>query len=459
MRRIGVLAAMVAAGLGSPARADSASPSPTLHDMLGAPAGLKLTLATRLRYEALDGQPRAGLNADDEQLALRTNLFLEYSLGHLRIGGELQDSRAWLGKPGSALSSADVNTLEPVQAYLGLDLPGVLGRGSRLTVEGGRFTFNLASRRFVASDDYRNATSGYTGLRAFLKARDGTAATLFFVLPQTRLPDDFPSLLANRAAFDRESFDLQLLGGVVNRPRVLLGGAAELGFYRLVERDAPGRPTRDRRLNTISARLVRDPAVGKADFELEGAWQSGHASTGTAANAAMQAVDAGMVHAAFGYSFRGPAKARLSVFYDWMSGDRPGGANNRFDTLFGGRRFEFPPAGILAVIGRANLSAPGVRLDLAPGKRFDAMVVYRPMWLASRSDAFSQTGVVDRTGASGRFAGHSIDFRARYWLVPGSLRGEINGDWIGKGRFLREAPNAPATGDTRYVAVSLTASL
>ena len=460
MRSVAVLAAAVATmGLGGTARAETAPTGPSLHDLLGAPAALKVTLATRLRYETLDGQPRAGLNADDEQLALRTNLFLEYTLGHVRIGGELQDSRAWLGKAGSAISTADVNTLEPVQAYIGIDLPGALGRGSKLTIEGGRFTFNLGSKRFVSSDDYRNATSAYTGLRAFLKARDGTAATLFYVLPQVRLPDDLPALLANRSALDRETFDLQLMGGVVSRPHVLLGGAAELGFYRLVERDSPGRATRDRHLNTVSARLVREPAVGMADFELEGAWQTGHASTGTAANAAVQPVRAGMVHAALGYSFRGPARARLGLIYDWVSGDRPGGANNRFDTLFGGRRFEFPPAGIFAVIGRANISAPGVRLDLAPGKRFDAMAVYRPMWLASRSDAFSQTGVVDKTGGSGRFSGHNLDLRARYWLVPGRLRGEIDYDWIGKGRFLRDAPNAPATGNTHYAAIALTASL
>lgn len=459
MRSIAVLAAAGLVAVSGAAHAESAGALPGLRELLGAPPQLKITLASRLRYETLDGQPRAGLNGSDEQLALRTNLWLEWTNGNLRIGGELQDSRAWLGKAGSAISTADVNTLEPVQAYVGIDLPGALGRGSQATVEAGRFTFNLGSKRFVASDDYRNATSAYTGLRIFLKAGDGTGATLFYLLPQLRLPDDLPALLANRAALDRESFDLQLFGALASRPRVLLGATGELGVYRLVERDAPGRPTRDRHLTTISARLVREARPGRWDFELEGAWQTGRTSTGTAATAAMQDVAAAMVHAGLGYSFAGPARLRATLTYDWVSGDRPGGANNRFDTLFGGRRFEFPPAGILAVIGRANISAPGARLDLAPGKRFDAAAVYRPMWLASRSDAFSQTGVIDRAGGSGRFAGHSLDLRARYWLVPGRLRGEVDYDWIGKGRFLRQAPNAPHAGDTHYAAFALTASL
>jgi hypothetical protein len=455
MRSLAAAAALGFVAVSGSARAEA----PSLHEALGAPPELKVMLATRLRYETLDGQPRAGLNPDDEQLALRTNLFVEWTKGPVRIGGELQDSRAWLGKAGSAISTADVNTLEPVQAYLGVDLPGALGRGSKVTVEAGRFTFNLGSKRFIASDDYRNATSAYTGVRAFLKGRDGTAATLFYMLPQVRLPDDLPSLLANRSALDKESFDLVVFGAVVNRPRVLLGGAMELGFYRLVERDAPGRSTRDRHLDTLSARWVREAKAGKLDFELEGAWQTGRVSASAAAGAAVQDVDAGMVHAGIGYALPGAARAHVALVYDWVSGDRPGGANTRFDTLFGGRRFEFPPAGIFAVIGRANISAPGVRVDIAPGKRFDAMAAYRPMWLASRTDSFSQTGVVDKAGASGRFAGHSVDLRARYWLVPGLLRGEIDYDWIGKGRFLRDAPNAPRTGDTHYAAFALTASL
>jgi len=131
MRSLAAAAALGFVAVSGSARAEA----PSLHEALGAPPELKVMLATRLRYETLDGQPRAGLNPDDEQVALRTNLFVEWTKGPVRIGVELQDSRAWLGKAGSAISTADVNTLEPVQAYLGVDLPGALGRGSKVTVE------------------------------------------------------------------------------------------------------------------------------------------------------------------------------------------------------------------------------------------------------------------------------------------------------------------------------------
>jgi hypothetical protein len=42
--------------------------------------------------------------------------------------------------------------------------------------------------------------------------------------------------------------------------------------------------------------------------------------------------------------------------------------------------------------------------------------------------------------------------------MPGFLRGEIDGVWLAKGRFLKTAPNAPRTGDTHYLATAVTAT-
>src|SRR5687768_12661481 len=85
---------------------------PTLHDAFGAPDDFKVSGTVRVRYETLDGQPRAGMRAEDEQLALRSTLFAEYDTGTVRIGGELYDSRAWLTEPGGAISANEVNTFE-----------------------------------------------------------------------------------------------------------------------------------------------------------------------------------------------------------------------------------------------------------------------------------------------------------------------------------------------------------
>lgn len=432
--------------------------SSSLQAAIGNPANLHVSATIRLRYEALSGQPRAGLNPDDEQLAIRSTLSAEWHRGAITMGAEINDSRAYLGKAGSSISANDVNTFEPVQAYVAAAISKPFGEGSLLTIKGGRFTFNLGSRRFVSSDDYRNATAAYAGLRADLKLAGGTNATVFYTLPVQHRPDDLASILVNRAALDKEDFSLRLWGAVVVRPKSFGPATPELGFYRLQERDTPARATRDRNLVTISARVFRDPKLGQWDYELELAHQFGSISASSLATAAKLDVSANLVHASLGYSLPGKARARLSIAYDYVSGDGPDAAYGRFDTLYGSRRGEFAPAGILSDIGRANIAGPVVRLELAPGKRLDAMVNWRAMWLASRTDSFSTSGVRDQSGVSGDFAGHLIDARVRYWLLPDVLRGELNASWIGKGQFLRQAPNAPATGDTRYFSATLSAS-
>ncbi len=80
------------------------------------------------------------------------------------------------------------------------------------------------------------------------------------------------------------------------------------------------------------------------------------------------------------------------------------------------------------------------------------------MWLAEKTDAFATTGVRDATGGAGRFAGHQLEGRVRYWVIPGFLRSEVNALWLAKGRFLKSAPNAPRTGDTGYLSTALIAT-
>jgi hypothetical protein len=452
--RIAFGAALLVATLPAVARAEP----PTLQGAIGAPDNFKLSASVRLRYETLDGQPRVGFREEDEQLALRSSLFAEYDTGVVRAGAELYDSRAWLARPGSAISANEVNALELVQAYLAADIEAPFGKGSKATVQVGRMTLNLGSRRLVAADDYRNTTSGYTGIRSDVQTSGGLTATAIYVLPQIRLPDDLPSVLDQDVEWDRESFDLQLWGGYIARPNVLAGAMVEVGYFGLLERDWAGHPTRNRDLDTFSARVIRDPKPGRPDFEVEGIYQTGELRTGTAATAPEQHVGAWFIHADAGYLFPGRAKLRLSVEYDRASGDAPGGDYGRFDTLFGMRRADLAPAGIYNAIGRANISTPGVRAEIAPDSRWDAFTVYRAMWLAERTDAISTTGVRDASGASGNFAGHQVEGRVRYWLVPGFLRAEVNALWLAKGRFLKEAPNAPRTGDTHYLATGITAT-
>lgn len=162
------------------------------------------------------------------------------------------------------------------------------------------------------------------------------------------------------------------------------------------------------------------------------------------------------MHAEAGYTFAHPWKPHVSAEFDLASGDGTGGRYGRFDTLFGMRRADLAPAGIYNAIGRANIVTPGLRLEMTPSPRWDGFVAARGLWLEAREDAFSTTGVRDPAGASGRYAGTQLEGRVRYWLVPGRLRAEVNGVWLDKARFLRDAPNAPPTGNERYLSLNLT---
>ncbi|MDF7773996.1 alginate export family protein [Sphingomonas sp. AOB5] len=418
--------------------------------------GFDISGSARLRYETITNQPRAGFNTDDDLVNLRTTLLARYRSGPVSFVAELWDSRAYASETGTPVSTNEVNALELVQAYAAVDLSP--GNGSKLNLRAGRFTLNIGSRRLVAADDYRNTTNGYTGFQANLAAKGGVNATLIYVLPQQRRPDDPAAIRRNAIVFDHEGFDLVLWGGTAAKARAIGPLTAEISYYHLGERDTPGRPTRNRSLNSWGGRILRVPGAGKADVEFEAYYQSGTIRASTASNAAVLPVSAWFIHAEAGYTFAGPWQPRLSLEYDRASGDRAGGRYGRFDTLFGMRRADLAPAGLYNAVGRANISTPGIRLELVPSKRVDLFGSYHALWLAEPTDSFSTTGVRDASGRSGGFAGHQLDARLRWWIRPNTLRFEANGVILAKGRFLERAPNAPRGGDTVYGSFNLTAN-
>lgn len=450
--RIAALA--LATGLAAPAIAKD---PPTLYEALGAPDNLKVNGSTRVRFEALDGQARPGFDSASELVSLRTTLFAEYNFNPIRIGGEIRDARVYDSGPGTPVTTSEVNAVEPVQAYIAADLGGVLGKGSTTSLQAGRMIISLGSSRLVTSEEFRNTANGYTGLRFDHKAKSGAAATAFWVLPQTRLPTDQAGLRANRVELDRESINLVLWGAFVTTPKLIAGGKIDIGYFRLVESDSGAFQTMDRNLHTFDFRLYRDPAPGRFDWDAEGAVQYGTISAGLAANAPTRRVAAGFYHFSIGRSFNGPWALRVAIEYDYASGTRSTGSFGRFDTLFGGRRVDFSPSGIFNEINRSNISSPGVRLEVKPTKRWDGMVDARALFVPEITDAFATTGVRDPLGRSGNYAGEQFDIRARYWVIPKVLRGEVDFTYLRKGPFLRQAPNAQRNGDTRFAAVSLIA--
>ena len=130
----------------------------------------------------------------------------------------------------------------------------------------------------------------------------------------------------------------------------------------------------------------------------------------------------------------------------------------RFDTLFGARRFEFGPTGTYGALARSNLSSPGVGLEFSPSDRIYGFAGYRAAFLASSRDFWTTAGVWDPSGASGTGIGHQVEAKLQYSHPPGNLRFEAGGAVLLEGELLRNAPNSAGEGDPLYLytQVSLT---
>jgi hypothetical protein len=456
MIRTGLAAITVLAALpAAPAFAeDAAGP---LQQAIGDPDDLSISASVRVRYESLANQFRPGLKENADIVVIRSTLAAEYDAGPVRIGGELIDARAYSADRNGSVGTGEVNALELVQAYVGLDLDDALGKGSKTSIDLGRFTMDLGSRRLVSRNNFRNTTNAFAGARVQAKSANGGQYTVFYTLPLIREPSDKEGILHNEVEWDRESFDLTFWGAFASQP-IGNGITLEGYLYGLNERDSHKYATRNRKLYTPGLRLFTKPAPGKWDVELEAAYQFGSIRESTAVQAPRQKVSAYTVHAELGYQFAASWSPRLALEYDRASGDKPGGRYGRFDNLYGSRRSDFGPTSTFGALGRNNISSLGARLEFTPDARWDGFLHYSANWLDSAYDSFATTGVRDPAGQSGAFAGHEIEARVRYWVVPKLLRLDTGGAVIINGRFLDDAPNANHYGNPLFGYVELTAS-
>ncbi len=426
-----------------PARGEGTS-IPTLHDAMGLPDWLTFSIRHRTRYEAMDNVFRQGAHGNDQVLAFRTLVFAEARHGAWRLGAEFADSRIALDSPGTPVNTSLVNQAELLQAYLAWEGQNVFGSGLDLAIKGGRQTLDFGSRRLIARNRFRNTINGFNGVDLRLRRHDTWRWRSFFVFPVARLPNDKAALRRDQTEFDEEHAGTFFTGTFIGLDRLPWRTRGELYAYYLREEDSDRVATRNRKLWTPGLRWYRQPRLGRLDFELETALQTGTSRLNTSTTDNLDHF-AWFGHAAVGYTFDLPWRPRLLAQYDYASGDDdPGdGKNRRFDTLFGARRFEFGPTSIWGAFARANLNSPGLRLQVKPGRGVSGFFAYRAFWLAEKRDAWTGAKLQDPTGRSGRFLGHQIELRARWRAIPQHLTLEAGWAHLFKGKFARNAPGAP----------------
>lgn len=433
----------LALSLSSSASADEVRPV-RIGELLGLPESVRVGLETRTRYEHVVDDFRATPTRDVRALSQRTLLAVELGFGSLFVGGELEDARVWATRD-APLTAQFVDTLEPLQAYVGV-------RGHGVTARAGRMTVDVGSRRLLARNDFRNTLNGFTGVDVEWRSKDDASLRAFGLVPVTRLPSDLDAVSHNRGELDEEDFQARILGAYARSPRWTKDAQLDGMLLVLREDDTATAPSANRRLVVSSLRVFVPPRRGGLDFQVETMAQVG-TSRATTADKDRKDLNhlATSFHADVGYRFATKAAPRVSLFFDHASGDASpkDGKNGRFDPLFGTANLDFGPTGFYGAVNRSNVVAPGARGELTPLPKVEAMAAHRLVWLASARDAWTTAGLRDPSGASGSFVGQQLELRIRVRLVPQTLTVELGGAMLVRGRFAREAPKGSSEA-TKY---------
>ncbi len=418
----------------------------------GLPEWLTLGGTHRVRYETLNRQFRVTPNGSDQILVVRTTVAAGLHRGPFTIAGELMDSRAEFDDAGTPINTGIVNTADLLQGYLQWRGEPSYAPGSRFDVRIGRITMDVGSRRFVARNRYRNTINAFTGIDTQWRGASGRQLRAFFALPVNRKPNRAAELRENDVEFDEEDSEVKFWG-LYFSDRFSWGDRGEIFYFGIDEDDSSGRPTRNRELTTLGLRLYRNPELSRFDYQVEAAVQFGESRSSVLATN-VTALDhfAHFEHVELGYSFDRAWRPRLSAQYDHASGDRSpaDGDRERFDTLYGARRFDFGPTGIYGPFARANIKTPGLRMQLEPGPRTTAFVAYRGFWLASDRDAWTTARVWDPSGNASSFVGQQVEARVRWTVRPSNVRIEAGMAHLFSGAFTDDAPNATGRGDVTY---------
>ena len=406
----------------------------------------------RTRYEHLWNQFREDIRGNDMVIAMRTTFLGELRFAPFVIGAELQDARIYLADHDTPVDTTLVNPFELLQGYVGAEIHDLFMPGATGKFRAGRMTMDVGSRRFVARNRFRNTINAFTGVDLQWISPPKDTARVFVTFPVQRRPTGRDDLVDNDVEFDREHAET-VFWGAFFESRAWAGNRGEAYLFGLHEQDSAGAPTSNRRLLTPGLRFHRETGLGALDYDVEVAGQFGSSRNTARADDTETLKHIGFfVHGALGYTIETPWTPRPVVEYDYATGDvAPGdGGNDRFDSLFGARRFDFGPTGIYGALGRSNINSPGLRVEVEPFSAVEAFVGYRAVWLAQPRDAWTASGLRDASGDSGEFVGNQLEGCILINLLGGVISVETGFSHMWLGRFPKSA-SAGTAHDPTYV--------
>ena len=293
-------------------------------------------------------------------LRCRRSLVFDLKLEKLQLFGEIMDSRGELNDEQFGRRHVPRQHARADPGVRRVDAADACRRAARAPCASAALTLDIGKRRLISRNRFRNTVSTFTGVDWQWQGAAGQNARAFYLIPMRILPATFDELARQRVRARSRA------------ARQRRSGAASTSFQ-------------DDSTATRSRSTASTPTPGAPLRTAPATWTSGrsaHASSARPRKAAgttrsrpwpRRGTSGGSVAGTprtRPRSSRSPAprRGRLSVRhwrgppnlmfqYDDASGDEDpfDGSNERFNTLFGDRRFEFTTTGIYGPFNRSNL--------------------------------------------------------------------------------------------------------
>lgn len=413
----------------------------------------------RSRFETVDEQFGGGLRGSDHVLAMQTSLFFDFKLDKLQLYGEIMDSRGELNDENSSVGTFLVNSLEPIQAYAAWTFKDSLQPGGESTLRAGRLTLDIGKRRIISRNRFRNSVYTFTGVDWQWKDANGRSARALYLIPMRIFPNAFDEMLDDEFELDRGQRDSALWGGYYQFPKGSHSDVVEVYAFDYESDGTAADPATFFDIWSVGSRVFRAPAKGRWNYEVEGILQTGE-SGGVVAGVQRRDLDhrTYMLHFEVGYQFDVSWSPNLLFQYDNASGDENplDGRNERFNSLFGDRRFEFMPTGIYGPFNRSNLESQALRLTFTPSKRWQGMVHYSSFRLAAERDTWVGIGARDATGRAGDSLGRQLEGSVTWTAIEDRLTLEGGVTHLTFGRFADQTGVSAGGDPTYFYAVATT---
>lgn len=397
---------------------------------LGGDPDSYLSLGANLRERVeVNDAPLFGIGAghSDTYLIQRAQVSADaYIAQHFQFFVQLEDARAF-GK--DTVSPVDKNPLDLEQAFVAW--VGQLAGGTvKLRLGRQEMAFDL--QRFISVRDGPNVRQTYDAVWADYENGKWRFIGYATQPVQNRDVSAFADVSNQHLTFSGVRFERQDAG-----PGDLSG------YYSLYSRsnaqflDATG----DEHRNVFDLRYAGK--TGRADWDVESMWQTGHVGSKT--------IGAWAVGSLAGYTLDAPWTPRLGIQIDAASGDRHpnDGRVETFNPLFP-NGYYFTLAGYT---GYANIIHIKPSITLKPSSRLALLAALGFQWRETTGDAVYQQGnaIVPGTAGHGtRWTGMYAQLRAD-WTIADNLIGSVEAVHFQVGNSIRSVGGSNAD----YVGVEL----